>query len=143
MAQWIHASIFRECLRECFRSWRGSGFVQPNRINSTLQEKSTGLRGYPILGSRSYVSCSANYSLTTIFSIRVIYHATLRLAARKKLLHTLWTHLRNGARWDLDPGLPAHISDPRQFGVDCLHVVNPDGSVTLRLILPKKATIEP
>ena|SRR6266704_6693377 len=35
-----------------------------------LQEKSTGLRGYPILGSRSY-ACSANYSFTIIFSIRV------------------------------------------------------------------------
>ena len=62
---------------------------------------------------------------------------------KKKLLHTLWTHLLNGARWDLDPGLPAHISDTRQFGVDCLHVVDPYGSVTLPLILPKKATIEP
>jgi len=48
-----------------------------------LQEKSTGLRGYPTLGSRSYVSCSANHSFTTTFSIRVIYYATLRLAAQK------------------------------------------------------------
>ncbi len=41
------------------------------------------------------------------------------------------------------PGLPAHISDPWQLGVDCHHVVDPYGPVTLRLILPKKATIEP
>ena len=54
-----------------------------------LQEKSTGLRGYPILGSRSYVSCSGNYFLTTIFSIRVIYYATLRLAAQKNSLHSM------------------------------------------------------
>jgi len=108
-----------------------------------LQEKSTGLRGYPILGSRSYVSCSANYSFTIIFSIRVIHYATLRLAAQKNsfTLYGLTSGMVRGEIWT--PGLPADISDPWQFGVDCLHVVDPYGPVTLRPILPKKATIEP
>ena len=66
-----------------------------------LQEKSTGPRGYPILGSRSYVSCSANYSFTIIFSIRVIYYATLRLAAQKNSFTLLdpppeWCEVRFG-----------------------------------------------
>ena len=66
-----------------------------------LQEKSTGLRGYPILGSRSYVSCSANYSFTIIFSIRVIYYATLRLAAQKNsfTLYGLTSGMVQGGIW--------------------------------------------
>jgi len=56
-------------------------------------------------------------------------------------LYGLTSGMVRGEIWT--PGLPAHISDRWQFGVDCLHVVDPYGPVTLRLILPKKATIEP